>query len=350
MISTETAPSQQDSAAGSRSSPRSAESQPTLPQIAALNFFLLSILGNLWSLLLVIYLASTSFALASILVLYICYINSSGFLYACSMGSRPIFRPKWWSHLRDYFPTAKLHKTADLPPSGRYIFIIVPHGILSVSTWLTFCTSSLGFEEQYPGIEVRPVTLDINFSLPFIREYCLACGLRSASRQSIKSILASGPGSAVALVPGGASEALLSNPDALTTDVLTARRKGFIRIALESGASVVPVCAFGENDLWDTIIPRPNSRLALFLSLFKKACGFSTPIAKHFYPKQKPLNVVIGSPVHVPEKREDGEGGSAARVEEMHQNFILELERLWSQGSVLVKERTGNQPPPLRFI
>lgn len=40
------------------------------------------------------------------------------------------------------------------------------------------------------GIHVRCLTLDANFHAPLIREYCLACGLRSAGRSSIKNILA----------------------------------------------------------------------------------------------------------------------------------------------------------------
>jgi len=40
-----------------------------------------------------------------------------------------------------------------------------------------------------------------------------------------------------------------------------AKRKGFVRVALEAGASLVPVIFFGENDLYDTHIPQKGTFL-----------------------------------------------------------------------------------------
>lgn len=37
------------------------------------------------------------------------------------------------------------------------------------------------------------------------------------------------------------------------------RRKGFARIAVETGASLVPVFAFGETDLFETFLATPGS-------------------------------------------------------------------------------------------
>jgi hypothetical protein len=65
-------------------------------------------------------------------------------------------------------------------------------------------------------------------------------------KRSITTILSSGPGSAVMLVPGGASEALVVAPGKY--DVITKRRKGFVKMAIETGACLVPVIAFGEPD------------------------------------------------------------------------------------------------------
>jgi 2-acylglycerol O-acyltransferase 2 len=37
------------------------------------------------------------------------------------------------------------------------------------------------------------------------------------------------------------------------------RRKGFARIAVQTGASLVPVFAFGETDLFETFLAKPGS-------------------------------------------------------------------------------------------
>lgn len=58
-------------------------------------------------------------------------------------------------------------------------------------------------------------------------------------------------GKAVVLVVGGAEEALDAHPG---YHILTLKsRKGFIREALKSGASLVPAYSFGENDVFEQV-------------------------------------------------------------------------------------------------
>ena len=40
---------------------------------------------------------------------------------------------------------------------------------------------------------------------------------------------------------------------------MLAKRKGFVRVALETGAVLVPVITFGETDIFTTYMPKPNS-------------------------------------------------------------------------------------------
>jgi 1-acyl-sn-glycerol-3-phosphate acyltransferase len=59
------------------------------------------------------------------------------------------------------------------------------------------------------------------------------------------------------LVVGGTAESLYVRPH--TMDLVLKRRKGFVRIAAETGASLVPVICFGENDLFDAKLTLPGS-------------------------------------------------------------------------------------------
>ncbi|GFH06374.1 uncharacterized protein HaLaN_00994, partial [Haematococcus lacustris] len=70
-------------------------------------------------------------------------------------GSAPIRSLKFWRHLAGYFP-AKLHKTADLDPSGNYIFAAHPHGVACMSHTANFLTEASGFSKLYPGKGERP--------------------------------------------------------------------------------------------------------------------------------------------------------------------------------------------------
>ena len=64
------------------------------------------------------------------------------------------------------------------------------------------------------------------------------------------------------LAIGGASESLYAAPG--TYDLVLGSRKGFVRIALQTGASLVPVLNFGENELFNTIRPQAKSGLRRF--------------------------------------------------------------------------------------
>ncbi len=64
------------------------------------------------------------------------------------------------------------------------------------------------------------------------------------------------------LAIGGATESLYAGPG--TMDLVLRRRKGFVRVALQTGASLVPVINFGENDVYSTIRGDPNSGLRSF--------------------------------------------------------------------------------------
>lgn len=59
-------------------------------------------------------------------------------------------------------------------------------------------------------------------------------GAIGAKEKSIKHVLNSKPSQAVVLVAGGASEAQIASPGD-TYEIITSRRKGFVRIALQTG-------------------------------------------------------------------------------------------------------------------
>lgn len=84
----------------------------------------------------------------------------------------------YWRYFCDYFPI-KLVKTVDLDPTKSYLFVCVPHGIMSLGIMGAFGTEVTGCKEQFPGLDVRVIVLDQHFKVPFFREYAYMLGKRS---------------------------------------------------------------------------------------------------------------------------------------------------------------------------
>nr|XP_036854606.1 2-acylglycerol O-acyltransferase 3 isoform X4 [Manis javanica] len=88
--------------------------------------------------------------------------------------------------------------------------------------------------------------------------FFLGLGLVSSDKASAAYLLSRPRGGQVAvLAVGGPLEALETKPGALSLRIRT--QKGFIKLALEHGASLVPVFSFGENELFQQFPNPPGS-------------------------------------------------------------------------------------------
>jgi len=219
-------------------------------------------------------------------------------------GRRTAFVRNWtvWKHFRDYFPV-KLVKTAELNPNKNYILGCHPHGIMSCGAFVCFTTEYAGFKETFPGVRSCLAVLAGLFRVPLFREYLMCAGLYPVSKPSLTHLLSkSGKGNAVVIVIGGAAESLASSPGINT--VVMKQRKGFVRVALEFGADLVPVYSFGENELFRQVIFEEGSVGRRLQDLFKKIVGFAPCLflgeRMAWLPYKTPVTTVVGSPISVP--------------------------------------------------
>ena len=251
-------------------------------------------------------------------------------------------RAPLWGFFADYFP-ARLHKTVDLPPTRKYIFGYHPHGIISHGAFSAFATEALGFSEKFPGITNSLLTLDSNFRIPLYREYVLSLGIMSVSKASITNILSrggrngEGMGRAVTIVVGGARESLEAQPG--TLHLVLAERKGFVKVAVRTGADLVPVLAFGENDLYDQVSPEEHPWLRRAQMYALRTLKFTLPFLHGrgifnydvgLMPYRRPLNIVVGRPIKVTQARSEAEV-DMAEVERLHGEYVRELEMMWER-------------------
>lgn len=221
-------------------------------------------------------------------------------------GRRTMFVRKWkvWEHFRDFFPI-KLKKTAELSPNKNYILGCHPHGIMSAGAFSCFTTESCSFAELYPSVRSSLAILAGLFRIPLFREYIMAAGLCPVSKASLTHLLSkSGQGNAVVIIIGGAAESLSSSPGENT--VVIKQRKGFVKLALEFGADLVPVYSFGENEIFQQVLFTEGSFGRKLQDLFKKIMGFAPCLFVGekflFIPYRRPVTTVVGSPISVPKR------------------------------------------------
>ncbi|EAU90640.2 diacylglycerol O-acyltransferase [Coprinopsis cinerea okayama7 len=238
---------------------------------------------------------------------------------------------KFWKYFADYYPV-QLLKEVDLPPDRPYVFGYHPHGIIGMGAVAAFATQSTGFAEAFPGIYPRLLTLATNFQMPFYRDILLALGICSVSRTSCSNILKSGPGSAITIVVGGAAESLSAHPG--TADLTLRKRLGFIKVAIQHGADLVPVFSFGENDIYQQMPNEKGTTIYELQKKFQAIFGFTLPLFHGrgllnynvgLMPYRRRIVVVVGRPIHV----NKCDKPSLEEVYRIQQQYIEELTRIW---------------------
>jgi len=310
-------------------------------QRLSLSIIMLQIIGPFWYWPLAIFLCWKSHFFCALMTGYIIYIF---FLdnkrHKRPEGDAPIRRLKFWRHLAEYFP-AKLIKTGELDPQRNYIFCAHPHGVCCFSHVAHFLTEATGFSDTFKGINIYPLLLDAHFFAPFHREIAHLSGFKGASKGAILNLLTSRKaGTSVLLIPGGASEALKSQPGHY--DLIIKKRKGFVRMALQTGASLVPVMAFGETSLFQIKSPAPGSLVDRIQKLVKRLTGFAIPVLEGdgfwygakvllLLPRCLPVTTIVGAPLHVSKWEGDVNNNPSfdSAVDKLHEEYCKALQQLW---------------------
>ncbi|NXN95534.1 MOGT2 acyltransferase, partial [Rhinopomastus cyanomelas] len=239
-----------------------------------------------------------------------------------------------WKYMRDYFPIT-LVKTAELDPRQNYLMGFHPHGVLAAGAFLNLCTEASGFSALFPGITPHLMMLSLWFRFPFFRDYLMSGGLVSSDKESACYVLQKpGGGNLLAIIVGGAQEALDARPGSYT--LLLRNRKGFVRLAIQSGTPLVPAFSFGENDLFDQVRNPKGSWLRLLQHRLQRLMGISLPLfhARGIFqysfglvPYRRPICTVVGKPIPVQKKTKPSE----EEVNQVHQKYLDELSRLFEE-------------------
>lgn len=218
-------------------------------------------------------------------------------------------RLRLWKHSADYFPVtlAKHDPSVTYTADKPYLIGYHPHGVLGAGAVLTFACDTVNLASYFPDMDISICTLNILFRVPFLRDWVLAQGFISASRDSIRAVLSRGRGHGVAVVIGGAKEASLTNQK--VCELILMQRKGFFREGLRYGCRLVPVFCFGENKVYNIFPVENDCAWGRLSTTIQRWLGFSLPAFAGrgimqrrwgLIPRRHPLTPVFGLPVDCP--------------------------------------------------
>ena len=220
-----------------------------------------------------------------------------------------------WRYLR-----LRLVRTVQLVPEQSVIYAISPHGILLLSRIAWYADV---WEHLFPGkpSAFRVLAASPMFKVPLVRDLCLALSAVDASKRSAQAVLRRGL--SMAVYPGGSREIFMADPSA-PDRIYNSGRKGFIRLALESGTPIVPVYVFGEKYLYRRIMP--SERLRSFALKW-----FRMPLLLFFgrwgtlLPLRGNMMIVVGAPIPTPLVEKPTE----QQVDELHAAYQRALRDLF---------------------
>ena len=238
-----------------------------------------------------------------------------------------------WYHYKNFFPV-KLVKTAELDRNKNYLLGSHPHGVLCSGAFSCFATEAGGFSTIFPGVTPRLLTLEGQFWIPGNRELVLGSGCCAATKRGMESLLGAPGGVAAVLVVGGAPESL--NSDKHKIRLVLNRRKGWIKIALRYGVSLVPTFTFGEAFIYDQL-PNPDGSLVRRVQDylqnvmgFAPVMFFGRGIFQYNFgiiPHRKPLTLVVGKPIPVEKVAEP----TSEQISNLHAQYVEALIKLYKE-------------------
>jgi len=172
----------------------------------------------------------------------------------------------------------------------------------------------------------------IVFRIPIYRDIVLWLGVVDAGIKTAKKLLDSGRN--LYLVPGGIMEQMLTIEG--RQQVFLNNRKGFVRLAVEYGADLVPIYTFGETNLYSVSNFLINFRMWIYKKFqiatpifYSTRWGIPIPFLSH----NVPLFLCVGQPITV-KKVSPTCPEFTSYVDQKHEEFIEALKGLFEKYKV----------------
>ena len=254
-----------------------------------------------------------------------------------------------WKYWTKYF-SLKIVKTHDLDAGHNYLIGSHPHGICAAGAFGAFSTDGADFSHLFPGISTHLHTLNCNFFAPLHRDWILGLGINNSSKQALVNILSEDMGGhASVVVVGGAAEALMSESESVK--LILKKRKGFIKVALTTGAHLVPSFTFGETKLFSQMSVDNVPVISNLQNMIKQWTGVAPCIfngrglfqrSLGLMPRQRELVVVVGKPIPVIKTLHP----SQEQIDGLHEQYVTQLRNIYQT----FKHKFGDKHVPLEIL
>ena len=240
---------------------------------------------------------------------------------------------------------AKIEEMAIRTAKGeQFILAMHPHGILPLQAilWAAYCDQYLRHPiHAKDSVYGFGAAADIVGKLPFLRQLMGWLTSGSATYSVLKKGLTEGysPHASLAgrkvrhlyLLPGGVAEVFTSQVG--RDAVVFKKRRGLCRLALETGASLVPVYVFGGTDFFYNLataegwLSRLSRRFRMGLTLPYGRFGLPIPMVP-----ASGVSLVLGEPIQTGQQNGGPmENPPDEAVDELHAKYLEGLNQLYEE-------------------
>lgn len=231
---------------------------------------------------------------------------------------------RWWIWrvFQKYFD-ATISLEEPLDDNQLYIFCCFPHGACTANHLMTMTDSCEMLSKHYKG-ERRDLAASVLFMVPFLGELLLNLGCVDACSYTANYNLKKNR--SILVFIGGEREQLMTEQG--KHKIYLKSRKGFIKLALQHGAALVPIYTFGETDVY-TI----SAFMLGFRQWLQKTFAMAVCITwgrwGTIIPHKVPLRMEMGKPILVSKKLK--ETITQGDIDSLHTTFMNEQLRLFDR-------------------
>lgn len=240
-----------------------------------------------------------------------------------AQGTWRAFGESWgFEAWRRYFQFKVWREEPKFAVNKNVLLAVVPHGLFPLSLTLLSGVQNEVFPELGNASGVSTAVASGMLWTPVLAPMLRWLGCIPATRHGVTQALQEG---SCILVPDGIAGAFHS--DSAEELVYLNTRTGFIRMAIEQGALLVPVYCFGHTQLWD-VWPKHDSWIAAlsrrwqFSLIWFWGEWWMPPL-----PRRVPLTMVVGKGIAVAQERNP----TAERVQQVHTQFTQALSSLYNR-------------------